>query len=237
MENIIIENMPDLPYAMEEAMNRLRVNVSFLGNDVKKILIVSSLPNEGKSFVALHLWKQMAEAGFPSVFFDMDLRKSVLIDRYGIKATGNGSITGTSKYLSSGLPLEDAILKTEYKHGDMILNTKNIVNPSLLIEGEKLKNTLEKLSEKYRYVFIDSPPLDLVSDSEKIGSLCDGAIMVVRGGETSKKIIRNSIQQLERAGCPLLGIVLNRVEGKKGSYYKKRYGGKYGQYGEEYYKE
>ena len=61
--------------------------------------------------------------------------------------------------------------------------------------------------------------------------------MVVLGGETSKKIIRNSIQQLERAGCPLLGIVLNRVEGKKGSYYKKRYGGKYGQYGEEYYKE
>ena len=63
-----------------------------------------------------------------------------------------------------------------------------------------------------------------MSDGEKIGSLCDGAILVVRGGMTSKGIVRNSIRQLERAGCPLLGIVLNRVESAKGGYYYKKYG-------------
>ena len=83
-----------------------------------------------------------------------------------------------------------------------------------------------------RYVFVDSPPLNLVSDGELIGSLCDGAILVVRGGSTSKAMVRNSINQLERAGCPLLGIVLNRVEGAKSGYYYKKYGGHY--YGSRY---
>ena len=92
-------------------------------------------------------------------------------------------------------------------------------------------------SDMYRYVFIDAPPLNLVSDGEKIGSLCDGAILVVRGGFTQKKMVRNSIRQLERAGCPVLGIVLNRAGGNRGSYYYKKYGGKkygYG-YGYGYY--
>lgn len=51
---------PQLPYSIEEAVNRLRINISFLGSDVRKILIVSSEPNEGKSFIALNLWNQMA---------------------------------------------------------------------------------------------------------------------------------------------------------------------------------
>ena len=66
-----------------------------------------------------------------------------------------------------------------------------------------------------------------MSDGEKIGSLCDGAILVVRGGETPKKMIHNSISQLERAGCPLIGIVLSRVEGSGSGYYYKKYGKDY----------
>ena len=97
----------------------------------------------------------------------------------------------------------------------------------------RFEEMLAYMEEKYRYVFIDSPPLSLVSDGERIGNLCDGAILVVRGGVTSKHLVKNSIRQLERAGCPLLGIVLNRVEGAKSGYYSKRYGSKY--YGGKYY--
>ena len=50
MKSIKINNMPDLPYAMEEAVNRLRINISFLGTKIKKIMIISTEPNEGKSF-------------------------------------------------------------------------------------------------------------------------------------------------------------------------------------------
>jgi len=101
----------------------------------------------------------------------------------------------------------------------------------------------EELDENYRYTFIDAPPLNLVSDGEKIGSLCDGALLVVRAGETPKAMVRNSIRQLERAGCPVVGIALSRAKGaangyyhKYGNYYGKSYYGKgYGYYGKHGY--
>ena len=93
--------------------------------------------------------------------------------------------------------------------------------------SRKLTEMLDYMEKNYRYVFIDVPPLGLVSDAERIGSLCDGAVLCVRGGLTSRSIVRNSIRQLERAGCPLLGIVLNRVGSGAGGYYHKYYGKKY----------
>ena len=82
--NATIDNMPQLPYAIEEAVNRLRVNLSFQGSKVRKIMVVSTMPDEGKSFVSMQLWRQMAEADVKSVLLDMDLRKSVMIDKYQI---------------------------------------------------------------------------------------------------------------------------------------------------------
>jgi Mrp family chromosome partitioning ATPase len=95
---------------------------------------------------------------------------------------------------------------------------------------------LDELAAKYRYVFLDVPPLSLVSDAERIGNLCDGALIVVRSGVTPKAMVRNTIAQLERADCPLLGIVLNRVgDSKRGYYGGKYYGRYYGRYYSKYY--
>ena len=228
---ITIENMPTLPYAIEEAVNRLRVNISFLGSDIKKIMVISTMPDEGKSFVTMQLWRQMAEAGVKSVLLDLDLRKSVMADKYGMKKENEEKILGTSYYLANDIPLSDVVLKTQFEYGDVLPNTDNVVNPSLLLESKKLSDTLNELADAYRYVFIDAPPLNLVSDGERIGSICDGAILVARGGTTPKSIVKNSVRQLERAGCPLLVIVLNRVKGSGSGYYYKQYGGKYGYYG------
>ncbi|MCR5797694.1 MAG: CpsD/CapB family tyrosine-protein kinase [Eubacterium sp.] len=234
-EKISVENIPELPYATEEAVNRLRININFLGDDIKKILVVSSVPNEGKSFVAMHLWHQMVKAKNKSILVDMDLRKSVIIEDYGLKIEGEKkekSITrGTSDYLAGKFSLEDTIYHTDFENGDLLPNMKNVVNPSILLENRRFEEMFDKLAEQYQYVFIDSPPLGLVSDSEKIGSMCDGAILVVRSGGVSRKIVKNSASQLQRAGCPLLGVVLNRVHGSGSGYYSKRYGGKKYYYG------
>lgn len=84
MKKLNIE-FQELPYAVEEAMNRLRINIKFCGKNTRKILITSSMPNEGKSSVAINLWKMLAEAGFPAVLVDVDLRKSVIKDRHHIR--------------------------------------------------------------------------------------------------------------------------------------------------------
>lgn len=223
---------PKLPYAIEEAINRLRINVSFFGTDIRKIMIVSSEPNEGKSFIAMSLWKQMALAGEKTIFVDCDMRKSVLVDEYQIEREDGKDLWGLSHYLSDNKKLEDCILTTDLPDGDILPNANNIVNPSMLLESRRFSELLDILAERYRYVFMDVPPLGLVSDAERIGHFCDGAILTVRSGETPKSIIRNSISQLERAGCPILGIALNRVGASSGKYY----GGYYGRhYGSKYY--
>ena len=230
----VIEVIPELPYSLEEAMNRLRINVNFLGSDIRKIMVVSSEPNEGKSFIAMYLWRQMASAGEKSILVDVDLRKSVMVDTYRISREDGKELWGTTHYLSDNKALEDCILTTYLENGDLLPNVNNVVNPSMLLESSRFAGLLDILGQHYRYVFLDVPPMGLVSDAELIGNLCDGALLVVRAGMTSRSIIRNSIAQLERAGCPLLGVILNRAGAGGGKYGK--YYGKYGKYyKEEYY--
>ena len=214
MNKIKMDLTKELPYAVEESINRLRINVSFLGNEIKKIMVVSTMPNEGKSFVTLQMWKQMASAGIKSVFVDGDMRNSVIVNKYGIEKEDGSEMEGLTHYLAEEFPLEN---------GDIIPNVENIINPSMLLESDKFGNMLNQLAEDYRYVFVDAPPLGLVSDAEKIGSMCDGAILVIRSGETSKSEVKNSIKQLERSGCKILGVVLNRATDAKGKKNKKKY--------------
>ena len=230
---IVFGFKPELPYAIEEAVNRLRINISFLGSNIRKIMIVSSEPNEGKSFVSFNLWKQIAQAGEKTLLIDADMRNSTFCAKYSISREDEKELKGTSHYLSGNMELSDVLMHTEYPTGDLIVNAENIVNPSLLLENGKFEELLGAMGKEYRYVFIDAPPLGLVSDAERIGNLCDGVILCVRGGATSKAAVRESIRQLERAGCPLLGIVLNRVSDSKSGYYHKYYGKKYG--GKYYY--
>lgn len=228
--------VPEMPYAIEEALNRLRINISFLGEDARKLMVVSSEPNEGKSFVAMNLWRQLAAAGEKSILVDADLRNSVMVGTYEIKRKDGRKLYGLSDYLSGGptRKLDGCILGTDLPNGDILPNVNNIINPSMLLESKKFSDMLDRLSEMYRYVVLDVPPLGLVSDGERIGSLCDGAIFVVRSGVTPRAVIRASRAQLERAGCPVLGVVLSRASTSKGGYYSKYYGKYYGSgyYGE-----
>jgi len=235
----IIGVQPELPYSVEEAINRLRINVSFFGSDVRKIMVISSEPNEGKSFVAMSLWRQMALAGEKSILVDADMRKSVMVEKYKIEREDGKELWGLSHYLSDNKKLIDCILSTDMPEGDILPNVNNIINPSMLLESERFASLLDDLAKEYRYVFLDVPPLGLVSDAERIGHLCDGAILTVRCGVTPKGIIRSSVAQLERAGCPLLGVVLNRAGAGKGTYYHKYYGKYYGSkyYTDKYYTE
>ena len=231
----IIGVNPQLPYAVEEAINRLRINISFFGSEIRKIMVISSEPNEGKSFIAMNLWQQMAKAGEKTILVDADMRKSVMVKNYKITREDGKELWGLSHFLSDNKKLEDCIITTDLPCGDLLPNAKNVVNPSLLFESHRFRELLDTLSQDYRYVFLDVPPLGLVSDAERIGHLCDGAILTVRSGVTPKGIIRNSISQLERAGCPMLGIVLNRAGAGQGKYYGKYYGRYGGRYYGKYY--
>ncbi len=227
MSTLILNNNPELPYAMEEALNSLRINIGFLGNDVKKIMVISSTPNEGKSFVAMQLYRQFVQTGIKTALIDADMRKSTLVAKYGMELADGGMIKGTSSVLAGDCDFKDAFYNTSFDNGFILPNLENVVNPSMLLENKRFEELLNYAGENFRYTLVDSSPLNLVSDGERIGSLCDGAILVVRSGVTSKSMVRHSAMQLERAGCPLLGVVLNRVGSSKGKYYYNKRNSRY----------
>jgi hypothetical protein len=92
---------------VEEAVNRLRINVSFLGSDIRRIMVISSEPNEGKSFVAFNLWSQMAEAGEKVLLIDADMRNSSMYDKYQLSHSDGSEVKGLSHYLSGNAELEE----------------------------------------------------------------------------------------------------------------------------------
>ena len=223
MNKIKMDSIQELPYAVEESINRLRINVSFLGNEIKKIMVVSTLPNEGKSFVTMQMWKQMANAGIKSVLVDADMRNSVLVKKNDMERQDGKEMKGLVNYLAEDFSLDEVIYESPFENGYIIPNVENIINPSMLLESDKFGNMLNELSKDYRYVFVDAPPLGLVSDAEKIGSMCDGAILVIRSGEITRAEVKNSLKQLERSGCKILGVALNRATDLKNKYSKQKY--------------
>lgn len=188
---------PDLPYAVEEAMNRLRINVKFCGKNTKKIMLTSCLPNEGKSTVAVYLWKMLAEAGFPSVLVDVDLRNSVLMKNVQVDVSDK---KGLNHYLSGLAEYDEVVYKTNIENASIVPCTQLLENPSPLLEDIRFRELLDKLATEYRFVIIDTPPLGSVSDGALIASMCDGALLVIRAGSVPKTIIRQSLHEIDQAG-------------------------------------
>ena len=116
---------------------------------------------------------------------------------------------------------------TNIPNGYMVPCTQLLENPSALLEDVRFKELLNTLSENYRFVIIDSPPLGSVADGALIASLCDGAVLVVRAGTTPRTLIKQSLYEIQQSGCKLLGTVLNRADVKGRAYGKYGYG-KYG---------
>ena len=222
MNELTIQNLPELPFNVEEAINQLRVNLGFCGDQIKTVMITSSVPNEGKSFITIHLWKMMAELGSRVLLIDCDLRKSELRTKYGIGS--KEKLTGIAHYLAGKIELEQAIYATNIENGFFLPLAAPIANPSILLESERFTVMMERCAEAFDYVLIDTPPLESVADALRNATHVDASIVVVRSGQTSRKVVMNAVNRLKRTGTPILGIVLSRVEMDRGKgYYYKRY--------------
>lgn len=230
MKTIVIKNLPELPFEVTEAINQLRINLSLSGSNIKKVMITSSVPNEGKSFVAINLWRSMAEMGKKTLLIDCDLRNSEMRSQYNF--SGVEKFSGIAYFLSGQVNLNDTIYRTNVDNGYIIPVTTAVSNPSMLLEDPLFKGMLTECLKVFDFIIVDTPPLGSVADALKIATNCDGSVLVVHGGSTPRKLVQNAVQLLQKTGKPLLGTVLNRVNTGKGSsryYYRQYY--RYG-YGE-----
>ena len=214
--------------SMDEAYKALRTNIQFCGADKKVIAFTSCTPNEGKSNVTFHLAASLAESGKSVLLIDADLRKSVLMGRVHVE----GEVMGLTHYLSKQAKLSDVICATNLPKFHIIFSGVVPPNPAELLGSRRFEAFLDGARQAYDYVIIDAPPLGSVIDAAIIAKFSDASVMVISAKTISYKFARVVKEQLEKADCPILGVVLNKVDMKQNKYYGKYYGNYYGNYGE-----
>ncbi len=141
---------------------------------------------------------------------DCDLRKSEIRNKYNIRS--DEAITGVAHYLAGKATLDDATYQTNVPNGYMIPVNATVANPSILLENDRFGRMIQASRERFGCVLIDTPPLGSVADALKIATHCDGTVLVVRSGDTPRKLVEDSVQLLRRTETPLLGVVLNRAD-------------------------
>ncbi len=218
-----------LNYECDEAFKALRTNLQFCGDDKKVILFTSCTPDEGKSTVVHHLAMSLANTGKRVLLIDADLRKSVMAGNYNISS----SVKGLSHFLSGQAPLEEVLCGTDIETMSVILAGPMPPNPSELLAGETFKNLLAAARETYDYVLVDCPPLGSVIDAAIAARYSDGAVIIVEAEAISYRFVQEIKGQLEKSECPILGVVLNKVDIRGQKYYYSYYK-KYGKYGKRY---
>ena len=216
-------------YHYNEAIKTLRTNIQFCGSGIKTIMLTSSLPDEGKSDITFAMASSLAQIGKKVVMVDADIRKSVLVSRYHLER----EVSGLSQYLSGQRSLENVIYDTNIENFSMIFAGPYSPNPAELLEESLFGDMISKLKERYDYIIVDTPPMGNLIDGAIVARQCDGAVMVIESGSISYRLEQRVKGQLEKSGCRILGVVLNKVNMERNGYYSKYYGkyGKYSKYG------
>lgn len=218
MQDVLLKNTFK-DYHSSEAYKTLRTNIEFSGSDKKVIVLTSSTPNEGKSTVSLGLAAALCEDGKRVLFIDADLRKSVLIGRHKVTQ----EVRGLSHYLSGQAEMNDVVCRTQETGLFVIFAGVVPPNPSELLGQKQFEDLVQKAKAMYDYVIIDAPPLGSVIDAAIIARVCDASVFVVAANMVSYKFVRSVKEQLEKTGCPIIGVVLNKVDMKKSRLYGKYY--------------
>lgn len=219
------------PFFAKEAYKALRTNLIFSLPDAgsKVILITSSCASEGKSTSCLNTAITFAETGARVCLVDCDLRKPNIAKLMMQKGS-----PGLSNVLVHLNQLDEVIRHSKYQNLDCIYSGDIPPNPAELLVSSKMEEVLEALCQQYDYIFIDTPPVNVVTDVSLLAGRANGVLLVVKQGETTKEDLEEAVQQLEFVKARILGVLLNGVKasGRKGAKY-----GKKGYYKNRYYQE
>ena len=225
--DLIVHRKPNA--IVSESIRTLRTNLQFasIDKEIKTLLITSSLPSEGKSFVSVNLATAFAQAGKKVLLIDCDLRKGrqhrifKLAGKEGLSNLLVGNVTNYADYIC-----ETGIKK-------LYLLPRGIVppNPSELLDSKKNQTLIESLKDKFDLIILDGPPINGLSDSLILTNYVDKVLIVASVDNTPKTELKNTVKALESVNAPVAGCVANNVNAKQDHY------GKYYYYGEEGSKE
>lgn len=217
-------------FHVREAYKAMRTNVMFSvpSEGCKVIGITSAVPSEGKSTTILNLAMTFAETGTRVLLIDADMR------RPNIKKILKADIDdnkGLSDVLAKFIKVDDAICLSASNNLDIIFSGNIPPNPVELLASDNMTDIIDELKTNYDYIFIDTPPINVVTDATVLTRLLHGIILVARENHSRKDEIAEALNKLQFVNAKVIGLVLNDkvYQSKRRSYY-----GKYKRYYKEY---
>lgn len=204
---------------VSESIKTLRTNLQFssVDEEIKTILITSSMPGEGKSFISSNLAIAFAQAKKRVLLIDCDMRKGRQHLLFKISNS-----RGLSNLLISKVKPDEIssyINETSIKNLDLITRGACPPNPSELLGSKKNKQIIEILKKEYDIIIFDGAPCNGIADSLIMSSLIDKVIIVSAESVTPKEIIENTKNSLDKVDASIAGIVINKVDRKNVKYY------------------
>ena len=208
----------DAPFAIREAFNLLRTNLMYTMSHSEGIApiyaVTSTNENAGKSTVIANLALAFAQLDKKVLLIDGDMRCPVIHKHFELDSHRNGL-----SELISGIK-DDVIVQGICPNLDIITSGRIPPNPSELLMSPRFVKLIEKWKKEYDIIFIDFPPIGIVTDAIANCKDITGYIFVVRSGQNSAKEIASSISTLEQVGAKIVGIVLNDYNIKGADKYK-----------------
>ncbi len=196
-------------FQIVEAYKTVRTNLLFaLAPHKRKIVLFSSAePNAGKTTASSNVAITMAQTGARVLLVDADLRKPSQHKTFRVKKHN-----GLSRILTGELVFEDCVCREVARNVDLLPSGSLPPNPSELLGSEAMDKLLDQLVELYDYVFIDTPPLCVVSDCLVLCEKAAGIVLITRQGQTTYDELRRALENINDVQGNLLGVVISDMK-------------------------
>nr|WP_245622873.1 CpsD/CapB family tyrosine-protein kinase [Lysinibacillus contaminans] len=206
---------------ISEQFRTMRTNIRFSmpDQDIKSLLVTSSIAGEGKSTNAANLGVVFAQEGKRVLIIDADMRKPTLHHTF---RTLNSS--GLSDVLTRQQIYFNVIQKTSVEGLSVIPSGPLPPNPVELLSSKTMDILMQDLRKDYDIVILDAPPLLSVSDAQILSNKCDGTLLIVNMDVAQKVDVLKAKATLSSSKAKILGVVLNNIKIPKNHYYYQTYG-------------
>ena len=203
-----------------ESIRTLRTNLQFaaVDDELKTILVTSSLPAEGKSFVSANLAISFAQTGKKVLIVDCDLRKGRQHKIFNV----SGKVGLSNLLIGDISKSNDFIIKTNIENLSIIPRGVFPPNPSELLNSKKNATLINALKKYYDIIILDGAPVSGLADSLILSTYVDKVLLVTAVNYTVKTELKNTIKALENVNAHVAGCVANNIiptKGHYGSYY------------------
>jgi capsular exopolysaccharide synthesis family protein len=206
-----------------EAYRMTRTNLMYTGkNDGGRVIgFTSASPHDGKSLTCANLAISFAMSGKRVLLIDCDMHRPTQNISFSPKAQ-----TGLSEYLTD-IVSKPEIVDTEYENLSLLTAGRCPPNPAELLYSERFSQLIANAKTEYDCVFLDLPPLNVISDAAIVSSHLDGYVFIVRAGKSDRRLVQSAIYSIEHVGGKVIGFVLNDTDRHVISYGRSGYYGGY----------